>query len=70
MIALAALEIPAGGMVEIRPGNGLHLMLEAVGPIAAGSEVELTLRFERAGALQHRFTVVADTFAAWPPADS
>jgi periplasmic copper chaperone A len=67
MTALPALEIPAGGMVEIRPGSGLHLMLEAVGPIPAGSEVELTLRFERAGTITRRFEVVADTAAAWRP---
>jgi copper(I)-binding protein len=68
MTTLPALDIPAGGTVEIRPGSDLHLMLEAVGPIAAGSEVELTLRFERGGAVTQRFAVVADTFAAWPPA--
>jgi copper(I)-binding protein len=70
MVALPALEIPAGGTVEIRPGSGLHLMLEAVGPIAAGSEVELTLRFERAGRITQRFAVVADTFAGWSAAGS
>lgn len=68
MVTLPALEIAAGGTVEIRPGSGLHLMLEAVGPIPAGSEVELTLRFERAGTITRRFAVVADPGAAWPPA--
>lgn len=67
MVTLPALEIPAGGTVEIRPGSGLHLMLEAAGPIPAGSEVELTLRFERAGTIVRRFAVVADTHAAWRP---
>lgn len=65
METLAALEIPAGGTVEIRPGSQMHLMLEAVGPIAAGSEVELALHFERAGTLVQRFAVVADPHAAW-----
>jgi len=67
MTTLPALEIPAGATVEIRPGSGLHIMLEAVAPMPAGSEVELTLRFERAGEITRRFTVVADTQAAWPP---
>jgi copper(I)-binding protein len=70
MVTLPALEIPAGGTVEIRPGSGLHLMLEAVQPIPAGGEIELTLRFERGGAITQRFAVVADTFAAWPPPKS
>lgn len=43
------LEIPAGGRVELRPG-GHHLMLVGLrGPLAPGSSIELTLRFERAG---------------------
>jgi copper(I)-binding protein len=65
MTALPALEVPAGGAVEIRPGSGLHLLLEAAGPIPAGSMIELTLRFERAGAITQRFAVVPDTQAAW-----
>src|SRR5688572_25757444 len=70
MVALPALEVPVGGTVEIRPGSGLHLMLEAAGPIPAGSKVELTLRFERAGEITLRFLVVADARVAWPPAEA
>ena len=66
MVTLPALAIPAGETVEIRPGSGLHLMLEAAEPIPAGSEVELTLRFERAGEITQSFVVVADPLAAWP----
>ncbi len=68
MVTLPGLDVPPGGVVEIRPGSGLHLMLEAAAPIPAGTEVELTLRFERAGEIRQRFAVVADTRAAWPPA--
>jgi periplasmic copper chaperone A len=69
MVTLAGLEIPAGGELEIRPGSGLHLMLEAVGPIPAGSEVEMVLRFERAGEFRRRFAVVGDPQSAWPALD-
>lgn len=68
MVTLPYLEVPAGGTLEIRPGSGLHLMLEAVGPIPAGTEVEMTLRFERAGAITRRFAVIAEPGATWPPA--
>lgn len=43
------LSIPAGAKVELKPG-GLHLMLmELKAPLAAGTDVPVTLVFERAG---------------------
>ncbi|WP_309083840.1 DUF1775 domain-containing protein [Chelativorans sp.] len=43
------LEIPAGGSAELEPG-GLHLMfLEVSAPFAEGTEVPVTLEFEKAG---------------------
>ncbi len=68
MVTLPGLDIPAGGTVEIRPGSGLHIMIEAARPLPAGSEVDVTLRFERAGEITRRFKVVAATWEAWPPA--
>lgn len=66
MVALPALDVPANGMVEIRPGSPLHLMLMGVkAPIPAGSSIELSLRFEKAGTITTRFAAVEDTRAAW-----
>ena len=68
MDTLAALDLPAGGIVEIRPGSPLHLMLmDLKTPLLDGASVEMTLRFERTGTKTVRFAVVADTKAAWPP---
>lgn len=44
-----AIELPAGGTVELKPG-GLHLMLMGLKqPLKAGDTFPLTLRFEKAG---------------------
>jgi copper(I)-binding protein len=42
-------EIPAGGELELKPG-GKHLMLMGLTqPLTEGGEVEVTLKFEKAG---------------------
>lgn len=47
-----AVDVPAGRIVELRPG-GLHLMLvDLKTPLKTGNRFPLTLRFERAGAVQ------------------
>lgn len=44
-----ALPIPAGATVALAPG-GTHIMLDGMkAPLVAGEEVELTLRFAKAG---------------------
>lgn len=49
--------IPAGGKVSFSP-NGLHIMLVGVkGGLKAGGMQELTLRFEKAGAVKAGFHV-------------
>lgn len=49
--------VPAGEAVELRPG-GLHIMLIGLAaPLAQGSRVPLTLRFERAGEVQVELVV-------------
>lgn len=49
MRALPAIDVPAGGRVELKPG-GLHLMLiQLKAPLKAGEKFPLTLRFEKAG---------------------
>ncbi len=48
----ADIPIPAGGTVQLRPG-GLHIMMIGLTQaLRQGTEVPLTLRFERAGEVQ------------------
>ena len=54
------LNIPAGGTVTLEPG-GFHVMLiNLTGELVAGSTIELTLTFEKAGAV----TVTAEVRAS------
>lgn len=47
-----AIDVAAGGATQLRPG-GLHVMLmELRQPLRAGEQLQLTLRFERAGTVQ------------------
>ena len=58
--------IPDDGRLEIRPGSDLHVMLMGLrAPLVAGSAVELTLRFERGGAVVVRVPIVEDTRGYW-----
>ncbi len=42
-------EVPAGGKLELKPG-GKHVMLMGLtAPLTEGGEVEITLKFEKAG---------------------
>jgi copper(I)-binding protein len=51
MRRVEAIDIPATGVVELKPG-GLHLMFMGLkAPLSAGSSFPLTLRFEKAGAV-------------------
>lgn len=51
--------VAPGATVELRPG-GFHVMLIGLNaPLAQGSRVPLTLRFERAGEVQVELTVEA-----------
>ncbi len=52
MKPLTALEIPAGGTVELRPG-GIHIMLTGLkAPLKKGDMIMLELRFEQAGTVE------------------
>lgn len=45
-------EIPAGGSVELKPG-GKHVMLMGLtAPLKVGDKIEITLNFEKAGAIK------------------
>lgn len=49
MRQVEAIDIPAGGTVELKPG-GLHVMfMNLHGPLMEGTEFPVILRFERAG---------------------
>jgi copper(I)-binding protein len=52
MRAVEAVDIPAGGSALLQP-SGLHIMLvDLREPLRAGTQVPLTLRFERAGTVE------------------
>ena len=49
---LEALEIPAGGTVELKPG-GIHVMLTGLkAPLKKGGMIMLELKFEQAGTVE------------------
>jgi copper(I)-binding protein len=49
MRPIEALDIPANGTVELKPG-GTHVMLmELKQPLQAGAALELDLKFEKSG---------------------
>jgi copper(I)-binding protein len=52
-------DVPAKGVVELKPG-GYHLMfIELKAPLKAGDKVPVTLRFEKAGEVKAEFAVEA-----------
>jgi copper(I)-binding protein len=60
MRELEALPLPAGKTVELRPGQGNHLMLmELRKPLAAGDTFPMTLEFERGGKVEVQVQVQA-----------
>lgn len=58
MREVKAIELPAGRRVPLRPG-GYHLMLmDLREPLRAGDEIDVGLRFEKAGELRLRVRVL------------
>ncbi len=58
-----AIKLPAGKTVELKPG-GLHVMFIGLKqPLALGSKVPVTLKFEKAGEVKVEFEVMSQ-----PPA--
>jgi periplasmic copper chaperone A len=54
-----AVELPAGKTVEMKPG-GLHVMFIGLKqPLALGSKVPVTLKFEKAGEVKVEFEVTS-----------
>ncbi|MBL8839133.1 MAG: copper chaperone PCu(A)C [Alphaproteobacteria bacterium] len=61
-----AIDVAAGGATQLRPG-GLHVMLmDLRQPLRAGEQLQLTLRFERAGTVQVAVPVAAANATAAP----
>ena len=59
MRAVPAIDVPAGGRVELKPG-GLHVMLiNLKAPLKAGETVPLKLRFEKGGEVEVKVPVAA-----------
>jgi periplasmic copper chaperone A len=59
MRQLEAIELPAGKAVEFKPG-GLHVMFIGLAqPLALGSKVPVTLKFEKAGEVKVDFEVAS-----------
>lgn len=59
MREVVAIDIPAGQIVELKPGH-LHLMLQGLkAPLQANTKVPLTLRFEKAGEVKVELKVEA-----------
>ena len=59
MRQLDAIDLPAGKTVEFKPG-GLHVMFIGLKqPLAIGSKVPVTLKFEKAGEVKVEFDVVS-----------
>lgn len=57
MREVKAMEVPAGGKLELRPG-GYHLMLmELKAPLRQGEKVPVTLKFEKAGEVKVELSV-------------
>jgi periplasmic copper chaperone A len=56
--AAAGLTIPPGGTLVLEPGAGHVMFMGLTGPLVAGETLDATLRFERAGEVPVRFTVV------------
>ena len=53
MRAVPAIDLPAGGKLELRPGGPLHLMLlDLRRPLQDGNRFPLTLVFERSGEVE------------------
>ncbi len=53
MRALEQLELKAGQKIDMKPGNGVHIMLMGLKkPLAAGDKFPLTLNFRKAGKVE------------------
>lgn len=59
MRALTSLDVPAGAIVELKPGTSHIMLMGMKAPLKAGDTVQLELRFEKSGVLKVDVPVVA-----------
>jgi len=52
-----AIDVPASGMLEMKPGGYHIMMMGLTQPLKQGDEIELTLTFERAGEVKVKVKV-------------
>jgi copper(I)-binding protein len=70
MRAIEQLDIKAGSKVEMKPGNGYHIMLLGLKkPLKLGDEFPLTLTFKKAGKVKVSVHVEEMTMPAKPMHD-
>ena len=56
--ATRGITVPAGGMVELKPDGGYHVMLGGLkAPLRSGTMLPVTLRFAKAGSIEVVFAV-------------
>jgi periplasmic copper chaperone A len=56
--ATSGITVPAGGMVELKPDGGYHVMLAGLkAPLRSGTMLPVTLRFAKAGSIEVVFAV-------------
>ena len=59
MRQMEAVDLPAGKKIEFKPG-GMHLMFSGLKqPLALGSKVPVTLKFEKAGDVKVEFEIMS-----------
>lgn len=62
----AGLDIPAGGIMDIRPGGPIHLIAKATRPgLTTSADIPMTFRFGRAALSIVSSREVEDMRAAW-----
>jgi copper(I)-binding protein len=64
---LAAIEIPAGGMVEFAPGGRYFKLNGLKAPLKEGDSFLITLRFDKAGTESAAVRILAPNATAFPP---
>lgn len=70
MVTDARWDVPAAGVLEVRPGSPLHLMLINYDPRAStNGRVRLSLTFREAGTVEAPFALTDDSAAAWAAFD-
>jgi len=52
MRAMTAIDVPAGGKLELKPGSYHVMLVDLAQPIKAGDKVPLTLTFRDAGSIE------------------